>query len=154
MTTPVESGKVGSHSASSQTLDKENNMNRPKVNSWVTFFFTFQALVFLGLMAWAIKDGWFPSERVLAKHPNSIDQFYEFNKSLAVFMIPLSLISAVPAWLLLKKKREQWVWTTLLVFICLNLFNSLIVFIPILIFWIKDNNKEYYGKLKNPQPIN
>ena len=67
-------------------------------------------------------------------------------------MTPFTLIAVVPAWLLLKKKREPWVWTTLIVFICLNLFNSLIVFLPILIFWIKDNNKEYYGKLKNPQP--
>ena len=123
-------------------------MNRPKVNSWAKFFLIFQSLVFLGLIAWAIKDGWFPSEAVLAKHPDPLDPFYAFNKSVVFIMTPLTIISVLPAWLLLQKKREPWVWTTLLVFVCLNLVNSLIVYLPILIFWIQGNNKEYYGKLK------
>ena len=128
-------------------------MNRPKINSWAKFFFILNALVFLGLMAWAIKDGWFPSERVLVKHPNPTDQFYAFNKMLTFMVIPFFIINAYPAWLLIKKRREPWVWTTLLVFICLNLFNSLLIYSPLLIFWIKNNNKEYYGKLKYPQPV-
>lgn len=49
-------------------------------------------LLLLGL--WCVKDGWFPSESVLVRHPLSDPEsvrFYAFNKSLAIF----SLIGSV-----------------------------------------------------------
>jgi hypothetical protein len=45
------------------------------------------ALILLALAAWCVKDGWFPSEAVLLKHPLEATEhsnFYMFNKSLAL----------------------------------------------------------------------
>jgi hypothetical protein len=53
--------------------------------------FLFCALILLALGLWCVKDGWFPAESTLLKHP--LDQggsFYLFNKSLAA----LSLLGA------------------------------------------------------------
>ena len=127
-------------------------MNRPKVNSWATFFFILNVLGFVGMFAWAIADGWFPSEKVLLKHPDLADPFYTFNKSLAFTSIPIILIAAIPAWILLKKRREPWAWTTVLIYISLGILNSPLVYILLLVYWIKAPNKAYYGKLKLPQP--
>ena len=129
-------------------------MNRPKINSWATFFFTLNALGCFAFLAWAIKDGWFPSELVLAKHQESTDTFYLFNKTLSFVMIPISVISVFPALLLLKKKRASWVWTTILVFISMGILNNPIICILLLVFWIKQPNKEYYGHYTKPQPVN
>ncbi len=47
-------------------------------------------LLVLGL--WCVKDGWFPSETVLAKHPirtaaGDLDHYYVFNRSLAILCL-------------------------------------------------------------------
>jgi len=47
-------------------------------------------LLVLGL--WCVKDGWFPSEGVLERHPvytpeGDLDHFYVFNRSLAVLCL-------------------------------------------------------------------
>jgi hypothetical protein len=36
---------------------------------------------------WFVWDGWFPSERVLEKHPDPQDHFYLFNKSVAILLL-------------------------------------------------------------------
>jgi len=60
-----------------------------RVEGTKTFLVWSIGLLLLGL--WAVKDGWFPAESVLAKHPPAEDaSFYLFNKSLAV----LSLIGS------------------------------------------------------------
>ena len=49
------------------------------------------AIILLAIGLWAVKDGWFPSDAVLVKHPLDTDtNFYLFNKSLAF----LSLIGS------------------------------------------------------------
>jgi hypothetical protein len=58
-----------------------------------TFFAVSVVLLAVGL--WSLKDGWFPSEKVLKKHPiwdaqGQLDHFYTFNRSLAF----LSLIGS------------------------------------------------------------
>ncbi|NCC51407.1 MAG: hypothetical protein EOM20_09350 [Spartobacteria bacterium] len=45
------------------------------------------AVVMLVLCIWAVLDGWFPSEKVLERHPDPTDGFYLFNKSLAIIML-------------------------------------------------------------------
>lgn len=127
-------------------------MNRPKVNSWATFFFTLNVLGCLAFFAWAIVDGWFPSEKVLLKHPDPSDPFYLFNQTLAFAMVPITLIAAVPAWVLIKKKKAPWVWTTVLVYISMGILNNPLIYILLLVFWIKQPNKEYYGHYTKPQP--
>ncbi len=102
------------------------------------------------LCLWAVKDGWFPSEKVLIRHPETEDQFYIFNQLLAYVSGVLAIIATFPAWLVVFGKRKSWVWTTALVFIALGIPNNLLMGIPILIFWIKDDNKEYYGKRDVP----
>lgn len=49
-----------------------------------TRFYLLCAGGLLLLSAWAVKDGWFPAEATLAKHPPGEDSFYLFNKVLAV----------------------------------------------------------------------
>lgn len=95
---------------------------------------------------WAVADGWFPSEKVLLKHPASDDAFYLFNQSLAVFTATLCVVATSPIWIMAFGKRRSWVWVTTLVFIAIGITSNPFMGIPILIFWIKDNNKEYYGK--------
>jgi hypothetical protein len=53
--------------------------------------FLMWAIILLAIGIWAVKDGWFPSDAVLLKHPLDKDtNFYLFNKSLAF----LSLIGS------------------------------------------------------------
>jgi len=60
-----------------------------KVEGTKTFLLWSVGLLLLGL--WCVKDGWFPAESVVLKHPPAEDaSFYLFNKSLAV----LSLIGS------------------------------------------------------------
>ena len=122
-------------------------MKRPSVNGWAAFFLTINTLMWVALFAWAIVDGWFPSDAVLAKYPDPSDPFYAFNKTLAVITVPIIVIAAFPVWLLIKKKRAPWVWTTVLVYICLGLMSSLLIHVLLLVFWLKESNKAYYQKL-------
>jgi hypothetical protein len=53
--------------------------------------FLIWAIALLALCLWCVKDGWFPAQSLLDKHPLDKDtNFYLFNKSLAL----LSLIGA------------------------------------------------------------
>ncbi len=62
---------------------------RYHVEGTKTFLLWAVGLLVLGL--WCVKDGWFPAESVLLKHPlDKAGSFYLFNKSLAV----LSLVGA------------------------------------------------------------
>jgi len=121
-------------------------MNKPKVNNWATAYFILNLLPILLMCFWAIADGWFPSDKVLLKHPLSDDNFYLFNKSLAAFTGTFCILATIPIWILALCKRKPWVWITTLVFIAIGITNNPFMGIPILIFWIKDNNKKYYGK--------
>ena len=57
-----------------------------------TKVFLIWAVVLLVFGLWCVKDGWYPSGDVLAKHPMEQEaNFYLFNKSLAI----LSLIGFV-----------------------------------------------------------
>lgn len=48
--------------------------------------------IILALFAiWFIKDGWFPTEAILEKHPDPSDSYYLFNKSSGI----ISVIGAV-----------------------------------------------------------
>ena len=40
--------------------------------------------VLFAFSAWAVRDGWFPSEKVLQKHPDPSSGFYLFNKVMAI----------------------------------------------------------------------
>jgi multidrug resistance efflux pump len=76
------------------------------------------------------------------------DTFYVFNKTLTLLSGILAALATIPAWIVIFGKNKSWVWMTTLIFIALGIPNNLLLGIPVLIFWIKNNNKEYYGKLK------
>ena len=58
-----------------------------------TFLIWSIGLLLLGL--WCVKEGWFPAESVVAKHPPATDaSFYLFNKSLAVISFVASAVCA------------------------------------------------------------
>ena len=57
------------------------------------------SLILLGLGIWCLKDGWFPSAAVLAKHAvwdeaGRLDHFYSFNRSLSVLALIGSAVCA------------------------------------------------------------
>lgn len=56
--------------------------------------FLIWAVVLLALGLWCVRDGWFPSEATLATHPpgKPDDNFYVFNKSLAVLSLAASVV--------------------------------------------------------------
>jgi len=39
-----------------------------------------------------VKDGWFPTEKILAKHVPGADSYYLFNKTTAIAMIVVSIV--------------------------------------------------------------
>ena len=54
-----------------------------------TFYYWSLALLALG--AWAVKDGWFPSEaKILSKTAEELANFQLFNKSLAILCLSIS----------------------------------------------------------------
>ena len=62
---------------------------KPHIEGTKSFLMWAVILLVIGL--WAVKDGWFPSDSVLLKHPLDKDtNVYLFNKSLAF----LSLIGS------------------------------------------------------------
>ena len=122
-------------------------MKRPQLHIWTTLYFFLNAIPFLLLCLWAIKDGWFPSEKVLMKHPESDSEFYIFNQTMAYFCGTMAILSTLPAWIVILGKRKPGIWITVLIFIALGIPNNPLIGIPILILWIKDYNKAYYGKL-------
>jgi multidrug resistance efflux pump len=74
------------------------------------------------------------------------DTFYAFNKTLALLSGILAALATIPAWIIIFGKNKSWVWMTALIFIALGIPNNLLMGVPILIFWVKKNNKAYYGK--------
>jgi hypothetical protein len=129
-------------------------MKRPQVHIWAIIYFIFGTASFLFLCLWAIRDGWFPSERVLWEHPDSTDSFYGFNKSLAVISGVLTIFTAIPAGIIILGKRKSWVWMTILIFIALGIPIFPLMGIPVVIFWIMEKNKEYYGRGSCKTPCN
>lgn len=124
---------------------ENETLKRPPVHIWTIIYFFLGTGVFLFLCLWSIKDGWYPSERVLVKHPDPSDSFYAFNQSLAIATGILTLVATLPAWLVIFGGRNSWVWMATLIFIALGIPNNLLMGIPVLVFWIKDRNKRYYG---------
>jgi len=124
-------------------------MEKPRVNFWAVFYFSLWTVPMLILCIWSIRDGWFPSEKILLKHPYPADTFYAFNKTLSVISGGFSFLATTPIWIWAFGGRKPWVWTTTLVFIAIGLANNPIMGIPILLFWIKENNKAYYGKTRH-----
>ena len=120
-------------------------MKKPGVNIWALIYYLLILVPVFLMGLWAVKDGWFPSERVLLKHPDSTDPFYSFNQLLAYFCGLFVLVGILPIGLMLSGPRKPWVWTALLIFICFGFLINPLAGIPILLYWIKENNKQYYG---------
>lgn len=60
-----------------------------------SYFWAAWGLLLLGL--WCAKDGWFPSDSVLLRHPPGTlehDRFYIFNKSLSLLSLTASAVCA------------------------------------------------------------
>lgn len=112
---------------------------------WTIIYFFLGTSVFLFLCLWSVKDGWYPSEKVLMKHPDPADTFYTFNQTLAYVTGLLTLAATLPAWLVIFGGRKSWVWMATLIFIALGIPNNLLMGIPVLVFWVKDGNKKFYG---------
>ena len=71
----------------------------------------------------------------------------------SVFLI-LGLIFFVPYAIAPLLPRRSWVWVLGLVLICIGLTSAccLPACIPLLIFWLKPEMKQFYGRHSNPIP--
>lgn len=59
------------------------------------------AILLLLLGLWAVRDGWFPSENTLTRHPPDSDRhFYQFNKSLALLCLVGAAICGYIHWVI------------------------------------------------------
>ena len=121
-------------------------MNRPSINIVVQFFSVVATLMMLALCVWAIRDAWFPTEIILQKHPDPNDHFYLVNRQLTFFAGALSVVAFLPALIISKGEGKPWVWNTILALLIISIFGNPILGIILLIFWVKEKNKQYYGK--------
>src|SRR5829696_3184124 len=73
-------------------------------------------------------------------------------KIMGAAMLTLGLVFFVPYALAPFLPRQSWVWVLGLVLICFGLTSAccLPVCIPLLIFWLKPEMKEFYGRTLNP----
>jgi hypothetical protein len=60
------------------------NIDKPLITKIVRVMFVIGCFLATIFCIWAIRDGWFPSDAVLRRHPDPSDTFYLFNKSFAI----------------------------------------------------------------------
>lgn len=119
-----------------------NGLIQPKVVVWFKvycwFLAVFSLAVILNFLWWAIFDF-------------SETETYEIGKNLTIVLnslvMALCLAMLTVALLGIFLKPRPWVWVYNLILICLGMMTWLIpVCIPLLLFWIKQQTKLYYGR--------
>ena len=121
-------------------------MNRPAVNIVVQFFAAVSMFIMLALCVWAIRDGWFPTEAILIRHPDPDDMFYLYNRQLALWSGVLAIVSITPIALISRGGGRPGVWNLILGLLILSALVNPLVGIILIIFWCQQNNRAYYGK--------
>ena len=124
---------------------RENKMKRPLINSVVKLWFLIICFVWIFICLWCIRDAYFPTQEILQKHPLSTDNFYLFNKLLALVS---PFIGALHLWLVKKLNRPRgskrlWFVIMLILLASTLLLRSPIAFV-VLIFWCSKNNRVHH----------
>ena len=117
----------------------------PPVYKWFVAYCILMALLYLATAVLGVV--------FLVIEPDR-DMSAEEAKIMGVVFIILGLVFFVPYVLAPFLPRHSWVWVFGLVLICLGLTSAccLPACIPLLIFWLKPEMKEFYGRIPNPLP--
>ena len=116
----------------------------PPVVKWYRIYTLFMAIVYL-LVIVLVSLGWFLDESDLRKADLSPIFLY-------VYMAMLYGIGAVLAGAYIASfflSPKPWTWVYHLILICIGLSSPccMPISIPLLIFWIKDDNRRYFGRV-------
>jgi len=126
-------------------------MKKPKINKVIRILFLIAGVFWTLMSVWAIRDVYFPTSAILSKHPLATDNFYLFNKVLAVGALLISLLHLWLARHLNRPHGAKWLWFSILAYICLIMIPSfaLPIGIPCLVFWCLKNNRTYHFEQGN-----
>ena len=121
------------------------NPGTPAVYNWFVVYCILMALLYLALAAMGIV--------FMFSEPDPEMSAAEAKVMGSVFII-LGLIFFVPYAIAPLLPRKSWVWVLGLVLICIGLTSAccLPACIPLLIFWLKPEMKQFYGRHLNPIP--
>ena len=60
--------------------------------------FLIGGLICLALGVWHVRDGWFPLEKTIAKHPLGTDTFYLYNQTAGVGLCVVAVVCLYIHW--------------------------------------------------------
>ena len=117
----------------------------PAVYKWFVVYCILMALLYMTMAVMGVV--------FLFTEPDR-DMSAEEGKIMGLVMLILGLVFFVPYALAPFLPRQRWVWVLGLVLICLGLTSAccLPACIPLLIFWLKPEMKEFYGRTLNALP--
>lgn len=119
-------------------------MNKPPINNVVKVLFYISGILWGFICVWAIRDGWFPTEKILLKHPSPNDNFYTINKIFAVMCPFCAALFVLLARKLNRPYGSKFVWFAVtIISLAYALFMSPVALI-VLAFWFSKNNRKYH----------
>lgn len=121
------------------------NPATPAVFTWFVVYCILMALLYLAMAAMGVAFLFMePDQEVSAAEAKVMGGMFIILG--LVFFVPYALGPILP--------RKSWVWVFGLVLICIGLTSlcCLPVCIPLLIFWLKPEMKEFYGRDLSPIP--
>lgn len=119
------------------------NPATPSVYTWFVVYCILMALLYLTAAVMGIAFMFIEPDRDMSAAEAKVMGAVFLIVGL-VFFVPYALAPFLP--------RKSWVWVFGLVLICIGLTSAccLPVCIPLLIFWLKPEVKEFYGRPLNP----
>jgi uncharacterized paraquat-inducible protein A len=117
----------------------------PQVYKWFVAYCAFMALLYLTTAVMGIVFMFIEPDR---------DMSAEEAKLMGAVFLIIGLVLFVPYASVPFLPRKSWVWILGLVLICLGLSSAccLPACIPLLIYWLKPEMKEFYGRNMTPLP--
>lgn len=127
----------------------ENAVKTPQIVIWYKVYAALMGLLYLFVVGLGILYTFLPNW--IEDDPRMGENEALLISVIGVFLIFIGLILSVLFFFTLFKKPAPWLWTFDLVLICLGLTSAccMIVSVPLLIFWLKEETKNYFGIVKN-----
>ena len=134
-----------------------NTMKRPAINLWVLLLLGIILFGSLLLTAWCFRDVFLTPIEIAEKHPDRFDRFYIYNLFIFIMSLLVSLMCIATFPMILLKKRNSWIWYTVLSILILAvlvsfqqgtaaIFNLLITGI-VAYLWYSEQNRLWYKVL-------
>lgn len=112
----------------------------PKVLLWFKFYSGFLCLLYLATAAFSLF--------IIFADPSDIDMSALEARIMGPILLIVGVVLFVVCLLPLILRPRPWLWIYDLVVICIGMTSAcfLPVCIPLLIFWLKEDTKRYFGK--------